>query len=144
MFTIGMDVEDNCYQSVVVWTNQWILKTNLIREMGFTETTILVKNLETLVCVSLSPMLIWVFLQSSQCFKIRVAQHWGRRGAYLSEKKSAKIECKKVSRKFTKRCLFQRFVKSIVAFFNIYCSLCFAVCRDHVPECPVTKGKSVY
>ena len=77
------------------------MKTNLIREMGFTETTILVKNLETLVCFSPSPMLIWV-LQSSQCFQIRVAQHWGRRGAYLSEKKSAKTECKKVSRKFTR------------------------------------------
>ena len=41
--------------------------------------TILVKNLETLVCVSPSPVLIWV-LQWSQCFKIRVAQHWGGRG----------------------------------------------------------------
>ena len=29
--------------------------------------------------VSLSPMLIWV-LQWSQCFKIRVSQHWGKRG----------------------------------------------------------------
>ena len=77
------------------------MKTNLIREMGFTDTTMLVKNLETLVCVSPSPMLIWV-LQSSKCFKIRVAQHWERSGAYLSEKKIAKIECKKVSRKFTR------------------------------------------
>ena len=42
-------------------------------------TTILVKNLETLVCVFPSPMLIWA-LQRSQCFKIRVAQHWGGRG----------------------------------------------------------------
>ena len=33
---------------------------------------ILVKNLETPVCVSPSPMLIWV-LQSSQCSKIRLA-----------------------------------------------------------------------
>ena len=29
--------------------------------------------------VSPSPMLIWV-LQWSQCFKIRVSQHWGKRG----------------------------------------------------------------
>ena len=42
-------------------------------------TTILVQNLETLVFVSPSPMLIWA-LQRSQYFKIRVAQHWGRRG----------------------------------------------------------------
>ena len=31
------------------------------------------------MCVSPSPMLIWV-LQWSQCLKIRVAQHWGGRG----------------------------------------------------------------
>ena len=41
-------------------------------------TTILVKNLETLVAVSPSPMLIWVS-QWSQCFKTRMAQHWGGR-----------------------------------------------------------------
>ena len=40
--------------------------------------TILVKNLETLVSISPSPMLIWVS-QWSECFKIRVAQHWGGR-----------------------------------------------------------------
>ena len=78
---------------------------------------ILVKNLETFVCVSPSSMLIWV-LQSSQCSKIRVAQHWGRRGANLSENPSAISECKKVSRKFTRNgvflALFQRFVTSIV------------------------------
>ena len=56
---------------------------------------------------SASAVLIWV-LQSSQCSKIRVAQHWGRRGAHLSKKKSAMIVCKK-------QCLFQRFVVSIVA-----------------------------
>ena len=39
-------------------------------------------------------MLISV-LQSSQCSKIRVAQHWGRRGAQLSENKGVKSECKK-------------------------------------------------
>ena len=37
-----------------------------------------------------------------------VARHWGRRGAHLSKKKSAMIECKK-------QCQFQRFVMSIVA-----------------------------
>ena len=40
--------------------------------------TILFKNLETLVSISPSPMLIWV-LQWSQCLKIRLAQHWGGR-----------------------------------------------------------------
>ena len=50
------------------------------------EPTILVKNLETLVCGSPSPMLIWV-LPLSQRSKICVAQHWGRRGAHLSENK---------------------------------------------------------
>ena len=40
---------------------------------------ILVKNLETLVCVFPSPKLIWV-LQWFHCFKICVAQHWGGRG----------------------------------------------------------------
>ena len=45
---------------------------------GQAEATILVKNLETLVSISPSPMLIWVS-QWSQCFKIRVAQHWGGR-----------------------------------------------------------------
>ena len=39
-------------------------------------------------------MLIWV-LQSSQCSKIRVAQHWGRRGAHLSENEGVRSECKK-------------------------------------------------
>ena len=37
-----------------------------------------------------------------------MAQHWGRRGAHLSKKKSATIESKK-------QCLFQPFVTSIVA-----------------------------
>ena len=61
--------------------------------------TILVTNLETLVCVSPSPMLIWV-LQSSQCYKIDVAQHWGRRWALLSGNECVKSECKKFKRKF--------------------------------------------
>ena len=60
-------------------------------------------------------MLIWV-LQSSQCSKMRVAQHWGRRGAHLSEKKGEKSACKTFSKKFRKnvRFMFQRFVTSIV------------------------------
>ena len=70
--------------------------------------TILVKNLETLVCISSSPLLTWV-LQSSQCSRIRVAHHWGRRGAYLSK-------CKKFLKKLIqeKQFLLQRFVMSIV------------------------------
>ena len=76
--------------------------------------TILVTNLETLVCVSPSPMLIWV-LQSSQCSKIHVAQHWGKRWALLSENKCVKSECKIFKRKIQgKRFQFQRFVTSIV------------------------------
>ena len=39
-------------------------------------------------------MLIWV-LQLSQCSKIHVAQHWGRREAHLSENKGVRSECKK-------------------------------------------------
>ena len=34
-------------------------------------------------------------LQSFQCSKIRSEQHWGRRGAHLSENKGMKRECKK-------------------------------------------------
>ena len=41
-----------------------------------------------------SPILIWV-LQSSQCPKIRVAQHCGRRGAHLTENNGAKSERRK-------------------------------------------------
>ena len=59
---------------------------------------VLVKNLELLVCVCTSQMLIWV-LQVSQCSKMHVAQHWGRRGAHLSEKKGVKSKCKKFSKK---------------------------------------------
>ena len=55
------------------------------------EATILVTNLETLVWFSPSPMLIWV-LQSSQCSKICMAQHWGRRGAHLRENKGVRSE----------------------------------------------------
>ena len=39
-------------------------------------------------------MLIWV-LQSSHWSKIRVAQHWGRRGANLSESEDVRSEYKK-------------------------------------------------
>ena len=61
--------------------------------------TILVTNLGTLVCVSPFPVLIWV-LQSSQCSKMSLAQHLGRRWALLSENKCVKSECKKFKRKF--------------------------------------------
>ena len=69
------------------------------------EATIRVTNLETLVWFSPSPMLIWV-LQSSQCSKICMAQHWGRRGAHLWENEGVRSE--------NKWLLFQRFVTSIV------------------------------
>ena len=39
-------------------------------------------------------MLIWV-LQSSHCFKLRLAQHCGRRGANISENEGVRSECKK-------------------------------------------------
>ena len=61
--------------------------------------TILVKNLETLVCIFPSPMLIWA-LQRSQCFKIRVAQHLGRERAYYSENKFVRSKSQQFSRKF--------------------------------------------
>ena len=62
--------------------------------MKYMLATILVTNLETIVWFLPSLMLISV-LQSSQCSKIRVAQHWGRRGPHLSENKGVKSECKK-------------------------------------------------
>ena len=77
--------------------------------------TILVKNLETLVSISPSPMLIWVS-QWSQCFKIRVAQHWGGRRNISGGENSVKYKSHDFSKKIReKRCLFQRFVTSIVA-----------------------------
>ena len=82
---------------------------------AWSQATILVTNLETLVWFLPSPMLIWV-LQSFQWSKIPVAQHWGRKGAYLSENKGVKSECKKFGKNpRKKRLLFQRFVTSIVA-----------------------------
>ena len=83
----------------------WFYKTSYV--IG---STILVTNLETLVWFSPSPMLIWV-LQSSQCSKIRVAQHWERSGAHLRENEGVRSECKK-----DEWLLFQRFVTSIVGF----------------------------
>ena len=79
--------------------------------------TILVTNLGTLVCVSPSPMLIWV-LQSSQYSKIHVAQHWGRRWALLSENKCVKSECKKTLRKLREN---SRETVSVSTICNKYC-----------------------
>ena len=39
--------------------------------------------------------MLTLVLQLSQCSKIRVAQHWGRRGAHLSENEGVSCECKK-------------------------------------------------
>ena len=75
--------------------------------------TILVTNLETLVWLSPSPMLIWV-LQSSQCSKICMAQHWGRRGAHLSENEGVRSECKKSGETSRQMAPVSRFVMSIV------------------------------
>ena len=54
-------------------------------------------------------------LQSSQCSKIRVAQHWGRRGAHLSENKNVKSECKKFGEN-------SRQMASASTIFDEYCS----------------------
>ena len=62
--------------------------------MKYMLAAILVTNLETIVWFPPSLMLISV-LQSSQCSKIRVAQHSGRRGAQLSKNKGVKSECNK-------------------------------------------------
>ena len=62
-------------------------------------------------------MLIWV-LQSSQCSKIRVAQHWGRRGVFLSENKGEKSECTKFSKKLKKK----GFVSTIIFVTGIVAS----------------------
>ena len=62
-------------------------------------------------------MLIWV-LQSSQCSKIREAQHWGRRGAHLSENKGMKSESKKFEEN-------SRETASVSTIYDEYCSLCF-------------------
>ena len=59
------------------WKNYQHIPSIYLHHLLFSP-TILVKNLETLVSISPSPMLIWVS-QWSQCFKIRVAQHWGGR-----------------------------------------------------------------
>ena len=60
-------------------------------------------------------MLIWV-LQSSHWSKIRVAQHWGRRGANLSENEDVRVNVRNLEKIQDKWLLFQRFVTSIVAF----------------------------
>ena len=56
----------------------WGYAAGTLEPLAYTRATILVKNLETLVSVSPSPMLIWVS-RWSECFKTRVAQHWGGR-----------------------------------------------------------------
>ena len=65
------------------------------------------------MCVSSSPILIWV-LQPSQCSKICVAQHWGRGGSHLGESKTAKSEQEILEKIQEKRCLFHWFVRSNV------------------------------
>ena len=59
-------------------------------------------------------MLIWV-LQSSQCSKVCVAQHWGRKGAHLSENKGGKSEFKKFGEKSRK-------TASVSTICDEYCS----------------------
>ena len=55
-------------------------------------------------------------LQSFQCSKIRSEQHWGRRGAHLSENKDVKSECKKFSKN-------SRQMAPVSTICDEYCSL---------------------
>ena len=71
--------------------------------------TILFKSLETL------PQCWFGYYKWSQCFKIRVAQHWGGRGNITVRTKVSGVKILRIFRKIQeKRCLFQRFVTSIV------------------------------
>ena len=54
-------------------------------------------------------------LQSFQCSKIRLAQHWGRKGAHLSENKGVKSECKKFGE-------YSRQMAPVSSIFDEYCS----------------------
>ena len=56
------------------------------------------KSWNTCVRFPFSNVDLGITVTVSECSKIRVAQHWGRRGA--QKNKSAKSECKKFSRKF--------------------------------------------
>ena len=59
-------------------------------------------------------MLIWD-LQSSQCSKIRVAQHWERRRVHLIENKGVKSECMKFGEN-------SRQMPSVSTICDEYCS----------------------
>ena len=76
------------------------------------------KNLKHLCAFHLPQCCLGYYGRSSQCSKIHVAQHRGRRGAHLSDNKSAMSECKNQSLEkiHRKQCLFQQFVTSIVVF----------------------------
>ena len=79
------------------------------------------------------PMLIWV-LQWFQCFKIRVAQHWGGRGHIAVRTKVSGVKISRIFQKIQeKRCLFQRFVPSIVVG-----PLGLLVCSNHHELIPKT------
>ena len=63
-------------------------------------------------------------LQSFQCSKIRSEQHWGRRGAHLSESKDVKSECKKFGKN-------SRQMAPVSTICDEYCSLIrFYVCKN--------------
>ena len=79
--------------NTILVTNRWNrshLSWIFFKFLTFTPDTFVL----TYICPSPSPMLIWV-LQSSHCFKIRLAQHCGRRGANVSENEGVRSECKK-------------------------------------------------
>ena len=79
--------------------------------------TIPVKNLETLVSISPSPMLIWVS-QWSECFKIRVAQHWGGRRHISGGGGGNSVKYK--SHDFSRK--FERNAVSVSTICDEYCS----------------------
>ena len=81
--------------------------------------TILVTNLETLVCLSPFPMLIWV-LQSSQCSKLHLAQHWGRRWHFWVRTNVWRVNVRNLRKNSLETVSFQRFVTSIVETF-VFC-----------------------
>ena len=73
-------------------------------------------------------------LQSFQCSKIHSEQHWGRRGAHLSENKDVKSECKKFGKN-------SRQMAPVSTICDEYCSLIrFYVCKNsfHHPQEKIT------
>ena len=95
--------------------------------------TIVVKNLDTHVCVSPSPMLIWV-LQSSQCSKIRVAQLCEGEGQFEWEQTCEECIYEIFEKIQEKRFLFQWCVTSIVVFYQSKHCMMNSEFRERLPH----------